>query len=101
MEKSKLADTTNRRKVSGALGTGAAAMSIATLAPLQHLNANPGEPINDDDPDEWFKKITGKHKVVFDATKPHVSSCLLFGPGFFWLPMKLRARQLNLIAWSL
>ncbi len=71
MEKTKLTDTTNRRKFLGALGTGAAAMSIATLAPLQHLNANPGEPINDDDPDEWFKKITGKHKIVFDATKPH------------------------------
>jgi intracellular sulfur oxidation DsrE/DsrF family protein len=71
MEKTKLTDTTNRRKFLGALGTGAAAMSIATLAPLQHLNASPGEPINDSDPDEWFKQIKGKHRVVFDAVRPH------------------------------
>jgi len=71
MEKTKLTDTTNRRKFLGALGTGAAAMSIATLAPLQHLQANPGEPINDSDPDEWFKQIKGKHRVVFDAVRPH------------------------------
>ncbi len=71
MEKTKLNDTTNRRKFLGALGTGAAAMSIATLAPLQQLQANAGVPINDSDPDDWFKKITGKHKIVFDATQPH------------------------------
>jgi len=71
MEKTKLTDTTNRRKFLGALGTGAAAMSIATLAPLQHLHANPGGPINDSDPDEWFKQIKGKHRIVFDAVRPH------------------------------
>ena len=71
MEKAKLTDTTNRRKFLGALGTGAAAMSIASLAPLQQLHANSGSPIDDSDPDEWFKKITGKHKIVFDATRPH------------------------------
>ena len=71
MEKTKLNDTTNRRKFLGALGTGAAAMSIASLAPLQQLQANAGIAINDSDPDEWFKKIKGKHKIVFDATQPH------------------------------
>ena len=24
-----------------------------------------------DDADEWFKKVKGKHKIVFDATEPH------------------------------
>ena len=71
MEKTRLDDTTNRRKFLGALGTGAAAMSIASIAPLQHLNASPVTTGNDDDPDEWFKKIKGKHRIVFDATKPH------------------------------
>jgi intracellular sulfur oxidation DsrE/DsrF family protein len=72
MEKTNLNDTTNRRKFLGALGTGAAAMSIASLvAPLQQLHANPGAAFNDEDPDEWFKKIKGKHRIVFDATRPH------------------------------
>ena len=51
MEKTRFHDTSNRRKFLGALGTGAAAMSIATLAPLQHLNANPINTEGDDDPD--------------------------------------------------
>jgi intracellular sulfur oxidation DsrE/DsrF family protein len=71
MEKTRLDDTTNRRKFLGALGSGAAAMSIASIAPLQHLNASPVNTGNDDDPDEWFKKIKGKHRIVFDATHPH------------------------------
>lgn len=72
MEKTITNDTTNRRKFLGALGTGAAAMSIASLVtPLQHLHAAPGSPMNDEDPDEWFKKIKGKHRIVFDVTQPH------------------------------
>ncbi len=71
MEKTRFHDTSNRRKFLGALGTGAAAMSIATLAPLQHLNANPINTAGDDDPDAWFNQIKGKHRIVFDATQPH------------------------------
>ena len=71
MEKTKLSDSTNRRKFLGALGTGAAAMSIASIAPLQHLQANPINTGSDDDPDAWFKQIKGKHRIVFDATQPH------------------------------
>lgn len=72
MEKTILNDTTNRRKFLGALTTGAAAMSIASLVtPLQQLHASPGASFTDLDPDEWFKKIKGKHRIVFDATRPH------------------------------
>jgi len=69
MEK-ELTSTTGRRQFLGKLTTGAAAMSIAgIIAPLQQLNASPGtDPI---DADEWFKQIKGKHKIVFDAPKPH------------------------------
>jgi len=74
MEKTNLNDATNRRKFLGALGTGAAAMGIATLTgPLQQLHASPefSHIPNPEDPDEWFKKVKGKHRIVFDATEPH------------------------------
>jgi intracellular sulfur oxidation DsrE/DsrF family protein len=72
MEKTILTDTGNRRKFLGTLTTGAAAMSIATLVtPLQQLHANSGAAFTGSDPDEWFKKIKGKHRIVFDATRPH------------------------------
>jgi intracellular sulfur oxidation DsrE/DsrF family protein len=61
----------SRRGFLGRIATGAAALGIATFtAPLQKLNATP-EITNVDDPDEWFKKLKGRHRMVFDVTKPH------------------------------
>ena len=71
MEKTNLNSTNGRRKFLGKLTTGAAAMSLAGfLTPIQQLQASPGIALNDD-PDEWFKKVKGKHRIVFDVTQPH------------------------------
>jgi len=62
---------TSRRNFLGSLATGAAALGITTIAPLTagaetiSQNFTPA-----DDPDEWFKKIKGKHRIVFDVTEP-------------------------------
>lgn len=63
---------TSRRGFLGTIATGAAAFTAASIAPL----AAGAEPIthnflNDDDPDAWFKKLKGKYRMVFDATRPH------------------------------
>lgn len=67
--------TTDRRSFIGTIATGAAAMSLATLAsPLQSVAAGTGRlhhAPNDDDPDAWFNKLKGKHKIVFDCTEPN------------------------------
>lgn len=64
---------TNRRNFLGTLATGAAAVGLTTIAPS--LNAFAGETHLDHkvygDPEEIFKKITGKHRIVFDSTQPH------------------------------
>ncbi len=67
-------DQTTRRGFLGSIATGAAAMGIATLSPLQQLNASPGSPQipNPDDPAESvFKNLKGKHRIVFDVTEPN------------------------------
>ena len=73
MEKNDLLKTTGRRRFLGSLATGAAAISIATIAaPLKAQAENSDFSVsNPGDPDEWFKQIKGKHKIVFDATQPH------------------------------
>jgi intracellular sulfur oxidation DsrE/DsrF family protein len=72
MEKTDVPNNTDRRKFLGKLTTGAAAISLATLFQPLQANANADIPgFNPDDPDEWFKKIKGKHRIVFDATEPH------------------------------
>lgn len=64
---------TNRRNFLGTLATGAAAVGLTTIAPS--LSAFAGETHFDQqvygDPEEIFKKITGKHKIVFDSPHPH------------------------------
>ncbi len=72
MEKNNLSNQTDRRRFLGSITAGAATIGFASLLqPLQaHADAGvPGQ--SGDDADEWFKKVKGKHKIVFDATEPH------------------------------
>lgn len=66
---------TSRRQFLGTLTAGAAAMSMAgMIAPIQQLKASPGKTpkiSGNGDPEEWFKQIKGKHRIVFDVTRPH------------------------------
>jgi intracellular sulfur oxidation DsrE/DsrF family protein len=65
--------TTDRRGFLGTLALSAGALSIASLSTPLRVAAEteklyfPG----DDDPEAWFNKIKGKHRIVFDVTEPH------------------------------
>lgn len=72
MERDDLNIATGRRKFLGTLTTGAAVMGLAgIIAPIQQVQASPGNNPDDIPDDEWFNKIKGKHRIVFDATQPH------------------------------
>jgi intracellular sulfur oxidation DsrE/DsrF family protein len=66
--------TTHRRGFIGLLAAGAAAIGMTSLAPLRlygkPLVALAKEEDEMETPDEWFNKIKGKHRIVFDATHP-------------------------------
>jgi hypothetical protein len=71
MEQTKTPNNT-RRQFLGNITTGAATLGFASF--LQPLQANafgdlPG--FTPHDAEEWFKKVKGKHKLVFDVTDPH------------------------------
>jgi intracellular sulfur oxidation DsrE/DsrF family protein len=70
--------TTRRRGFLGILGGTLATLGLTTLAAPLSLNArnnnapskgHGGEPKSE--ADAWFDKVKGKHRVVFDATRPH------------------------------
>jgi len=64
--------TTNRRDFLGTIAMGAGALTMASLAFPAKLAAGPGNFENSsEDPEEWFKQITGKHRIVFDVSKPN------------------------------
>ena len=73
MEPIKDQQSTPRREFLGALTTGVATLSVAAFVNPQPVLAHPNpfltEPM--DNADAWFNTIKGKHKVVFDATRPH------------------------------
>lgn len=62
----------SRRDFLGRLAFSAAVFSTASLATPFKAAAAPDLMENDPaDPEEFFKKITGKHRIVFDASRPH------------------------------
>lgn len=76
MKRNQFKSTTPRRQFLGTIAAGAATLGLATLATPVKLGAEPlaladNEDIDPSDPDQWFKKLKGKHRIVFDATQPH------------------------------
>jgi intracellular sulfur oxidation DsrE/DsrF family protein len=73
MERNDRKNGTGRRHFLGTLTASAATLGMAgLLTPLQQLHAGTGSTIsNAEDPDEWFRKIKGKHRIVFDVTHPN------------------------------
>jgi intracellular sulfur oxidation DsrE/DsrF family protein len=64
---------THRRKFLGQIATGAAALGLTNIAAPFTASAEVliETPTDPDDPEEWFKKIKGKHKIAFDVTGPN------------------------------
>ncbi len=61
-----------RRTFIGTLAAGAASLGLASLAPIK-ASAYPvvNQTGDDPDPDDIFKNIKGKHRMVFDVPAPH------------------------------
>lgn len=74
MKQSEQKKSNARREFLGAVAAGAAALGLAAIPGA----AKAGSYLTDDmaltehpSPDEWFNRIKGKHRIVFDATQPH------------------------------
>ncbi len=63
----------SRRNFIGAFAANAALLSMASaFAPLKNMAEPFDYPGNNlQDADAWFAKVKGKHRVVFDAPRPH------------------------------
>ncbi len=61
--------TSPRREFLGKIAAGAGVIGMLNIP--SSVKAIPSLLQQTNDADEWFKKIKGKHRVVFDATRPH------------------------------
>lgn len=65
-------NVSTRRGFLGALATSVATLGVTTLAAPFTAMATPAfTPHEIADAEAWFNKIKGKHRIVFDATRPH------------------------------
>jgi intracellular sulfur oxidation DsrE/DsrF family protein len=72
MEKRSHHDPTGRRQFLGKLSASATAIGMAgLLTPLSSLHAETPRKSDASDPDEWFKKMSGKHRIMYDVTRPN------------------------------
>lgn len=75
MKGNQFKSTSPRRAFIGTLAAGAATIGLASLSPLRasalSLQETGDENNEPGSPDEWFNKIKGKHRIVFDVTAPH------------------------------
>jgi intracellular sulfur oxidation DsrE/DsrF family protein len=69
MSTNKAPQQSGRRSFISALTMGAAAFGLANVAVPAAAIAEQSNPLHE--ADEWFKKVKGTHRVVFDATRPH------------------------------
>jgi intracellular sulfur oxidation DsrE/DsrF family protein len=61
----------DRRKFIGTLSASAAAMGLSMFTSPVEVAAKQTSSFTDPgDPDAWFRQIKGRHRIVFDATKP-------------------------------
>ena len=79
----KTKNSTSRRNFVGAMMLGATASTLSLLTnPIQaKLTAYDQEKM--DKADEWFKKIKGTHRIVFDGSKPHSGFPIIWNWAFY------------------
>ena len=73
-----------RRDFLGAMVLGAAASGISVFANPLEAKISAFDRKNIGDPDKWFDKIKGSHRVVFDGSTPHHSFPIIWNWAWYY-----------------
>ncbi|MEB2776640.1 Tat (twin-arginine translocation) pathway signal sequence containing protein [Algoriphagus sp. D3-2-R+10] len=71
----------SRRKFLGTLAATASMSSVGTAVFAEEINGNSTKFIHE--ADEWFKKIKGSHRVVYDGSTPHDGFAIIWNWAFY------------------
>lgn len=67
-----------RRGFLGTISAGALAVGLSMLKPLAASAEKSSEFYSDEDPDKWFNKVKGKHRIVFDIKETYANPLFPF-----------------------
>ncbi len=73
----------SRRQFIGALALGATASTISVLTNPIYAKSEVFERKLMSDADEWFKKIKGSHRIVYDGSTPHGGFPIIWNWAFY------------------
>ncbi|NJB70261.1 hypothetical protein GGR42_000723 [Saonia flava] len=73
----------SRRNFMGAMMLGATASTLSLFTNAVHANLPSYDDKKMDEADEWFKKIKGSHRVVYDGSKPHAGFPIIWNWAFY------------------
>ncbi|MFD2824683.1 Tat (twin-arginine translocation) pathway signal sequence containing protein [Lacinutrix iliipiscaria] len=76
-------NSNSRRKFLGAIALGATASTIGILTNPIYANTPELDIKRMNDSDEWFKKIKGDHRIVYDGSKPHAGFPIIWNWAYY------------------
>ncbi|WMI69178.1 Tat (twin-arginine translocation) pathway signal sequence containing protein [Mangrovimonas sp. YM274] len=79
----KTANTNSRRQFLGALALGATASTLSVLTNPIYANIPMDDTKKLSEAEEWFKKIKGTHRIVYDGSKPHHGFPIIWNWAFY------------------
>lgn len=79
----KTTNNNSRRKFIGALALGATASTISVLTNPMYAKAPYFDETKMSDVEDWFKKIKGTHRIVYDGSKPHAGFPIIWNWAFY------------------
>ena len=79
----KTKENTSRRKFMGAMMLGATASTLSLFTSPMYANLPSYDAENMSDADDWFKKIKGKHRIVYDGSTPHDGFPIIWNWAFY------------------
>jgi hypothetical protein len=71
MENKESNNNNPRRQFLGAIASGAAVLGLSSIVSPLAAHSENNFSTGHDDPDNWFKQIKGKHRIVFDVPNPN------------------------------
>lgn len=79
----KAKNNNSRRQFMGAMMLGATASTLSLFANPMYANLPSYSEENMNEAEEWFNKIKGSHRIVYDGSKPHAGFPIIWNWAFY------------------